>query len=128
MPDPTRHARRYAIRFVIGILSYAVLLVVAIVLAPHVHDGLRMLVMLLPVPGILVIAWALWRYLRDSDEMVRRDQLVALALAFGIGSMITFSYGLLQLAGAPQLSWMWVWPVYAGCWLIARLVQLLRDR
>lgn len=109
MADPRRHARRYAVRFVIGIAAYAVLLV-----------------MLLPLPGVLVVAWALWRYLVESDEMVRRDQLVALALAFGLGSVITFTYGLLQLAGAPTLSWLWVWPVYGGCWLLARLLQRLR--
>ncbi|HIT74932.1 MAG TPA: hypothetical protein IAA98_05045 [Candidatus Avipropionibacterium avicola] len=128
MPDPTRHARRYATRFTIGMATYVVLLVVALLAADRLDGIARMLVMLLPVPGVLLVAWALWRYLVDADEMVRRDQLVSLALAFGLGSIITFTYGLLQLAGAPELGWVWVFPVYAGCWLLAHLVQTLRNR
>lgn len=128
MPDPTRHARRYAARFVIGIVAYTVLLVAAVLLAGRVEGVAKSLVMLLPLPAVLVIAWALWRYLVDSDEMVRRDQLVSLALAFGLGSIITFTYGLLQTAGAPPLSWLFVWPVYAACWLLARLLQWFRNR
>jgi len=128
MADPNRHARRYARRFVIGITAYVVLLVAALLLA-HLVDGVvRALVMLLPVPAIVVIAWALWRYLVDSDEMVRRDQLVSLAIAFGLGSVITFTYGLLQTAGAPAVSWLFVLPVYAFCWLAAVLVQRIRNR
>ncbi len=128
MADPTRHAKRYAVRFVIGIALYALLLVAAVLAAPQLEGTARMLVMLLPLPAILVVAWALWRYLLDSDEMVRRDQLVSIALAFGLGSILTFTYGLLQVAGAPAISWVWVWPVYAACWLIARLVQHLHNR
>lgn len=128
MADPARHAKRYAVRFSLGIALYAVLLVVAIIIGPQVDGTVRMLVMLLPLPGVLFIAWALLRYLLDADEMVRRDQLVSIALAFGLGSILTFTYGLLQTAGAPQISWLWVWPVYAGCWLTSRVVLHLHTR
>jgi hypothetical protein len=54
----------------------------------------------------------------DVDELQRRIQLEALPFAFGAGSLITLTYGLLQVAGLPELSWLFVWPVYAGCWLV----------
>lgn len=128
MPDPNRHAKQYAKRFTLAMVTYAVLLVVAILAAGQLDGVARTLVMLLPLPGVLMVAWALWRYLVGSDEMIRHDQLVALALAFGLGSIITFTYGLLQLTGAPELGWIWIFPVYAGCWLVAHLVQWLRNR
>ena len=66
------------------------------------------------------------RLLRETDELQRRITLEALAAAFALGSLLTFGYGLMQLAGAPPLSWMFVWPVYAACWLVTGLIARRR--
>jgi hypothetical protein len=64
------------------------------------------------------LAVAVLLFLRETDELQRRIQLEALGFAFAAGSLVTFSYGLLQLAGLPLASWLWVWPVYGAMWLL----------
>ncbi|MFW6599384.1 hypothetical protein ACQBAU_11860 [Propionibacteriaceae bacterium Y2011] len=128
MPDPRRHGRRYAVRFTVAMVAYGVLLGAAFLLAGLFDGPGRYLVMALPVPALFAVVWAVFRYWEAVDELVRRDVTRSLALAFGVGSVLTFSYGLMQVAGAPVISWLWVWPVYAVCWLVASLVIRLRNR
>jgi hypothetical protein len=55
---------------------------------------------LVPVAlGVGVIA-AYRRFLREADELRRKIELDALALAFGVGVVGSFAYWLLELAGA----------------------------
>jgi hypothetical protein len=51
------------------------------------------------------LAVAVLLFLRETDELQRRIQLEALGFAFAAGSLVTFSHGLLQLAGLPLASW-----------------------
>lgn len=128
MPDPTRHTRRYLRRLVAAVLAYGVLLTVALLVAGQLSGVPKILIMLVPVPALLAVVWAVTGYLRGVDEMLRERLLHSLALGFGIGSVLTFSYGLMQSAGAPALPWTLVWPVYAASWLVATAIVWRRGR
>lgn len=118
----TRAARKYLIRFGVAMGAYLVLVLAGVLLTPMVGESpWRFVTMALPVPAILAIVWAVATYARDADEMVSSDLARSLAIAFGAGSALTFTYGLMQAVGAPQLNWMFVWVVYAACWLAASL-------
>jgi hypothetical protein len=72
------------------------------------------------------LAVAALLFLREADELQRRLQLEALGFAFAAGSLVTFSYGLLQLAGVRTISWLWVWPVYGLMWIMGVAASSLR--
>lgn len=119
--------RRYLIRLLSAIGAYAVLLAVALIVIQKLGDtGWRWLIMALPLPAIVAVIIAVWRWVRETDELQAKIQLQAIAIGFAGGSALTFSYGLMQIAGAPDLSWTFVWPVYAACWLIG--LALARSR
>lgn len=128
MPDARRHDRRYLIRLTLALVGYGLLLALALAVHRSVPSPWDLIVMLAPTPALLAVAWAVWRYLREADEMLRRDVVESMAIAFGLGSILTFGYGLLQVAGAPQAPWLGVWVVYGGCWLLARLGLTLTRR
>ena len=118
--------RRYARDLGLALGGYAVLLVVALLLLRVVGGPARWLIVLLPVPALVAVVWAVVRNIRASDELQGRITTEAVAIGFALGSVITFSYGLLQLVGAPPLSWLWVWPVYAGSWLVGLVIAKRR--
>ena len=122
-----RAGRAYLWRFVPAMVGYVVLLLGALFLVQRFPAAWwRFPVMIVPLLPLLLVVRAVARYLVDADELQRRIQLEALAVAFGAGSVLSFGYGLLQTVGLPDLSWLWVWPVYAGCWLIGLLVARRR--
>jgi hypothetical protein len=119
--------RRYAIELAAVLTGYVVLLIASMILLRTIGDSpLRWLAVLLPVPAVVGVAWAVLRRIRHSDELQSRISVESLAIGFAIGSLVTFTYGFLQLAGAPQLSWFFVWPVYAVGWLIGLAVTRRR--
>ncbi len=56
----------------------------------------------------------------------RRYAYELIGALVGYAALVTFTYGFLQLAGAPQLSWFFVWPVYAVGWLIGLAITRRR--
>lgn len=119
--------RRYVIEFSVAVLGYVGLLILSIFLVRAAGDGpWRWPAVLIPVPAMIAVVWVVVRQLRRSDELQGRISVEALAIGFAIGSLVTFTYGFLQLAGAPQLSWFFVWPVYAVGWLIGAVVARRR--
>jgi hypothetical protein len=112
-------SRAYARRLTLAMVGYGVLLAAAI-LAINAYPTAwwRYPLWVLPVVPLVYVAWAVVRLMGASDEMHRQIQLEALAFAFGAGSLVTFTYGMLQIAGLPELSWVFVWPVYAVSWLV----------
>ena len=122
-----RAGRRYHLRLAVATVGYGVALLVAtILLRVLASSPWRYAVMVLPLLPAIGIAWLVLRYLREADELQARIQLESLGAAFAAGSLITFGYGLMQVAGAPPVSWLFVWPVYGGCWLVASLIVRLR--
>ena len=67
----------------------------------------------------LVFALRDWlRMFRRSDELEQRIALESIAFAFGATALLTFTYGLLQLAGLPDINWLFVWAVMGSCWIV----------
>jgi O-antigen/teichoic acid export membrane protein len=115
--------RRYVVRFAVAMASYVVLLFVGIAIARTLGDSpWRFAAMALPVPAMVGVVWAVARYASEADELQSRDLTRALAIGFGGGSLLTFTYGIMQTVGAPPLNWMFVWVIYTGCWAIGSVI------
>jgi len=70
--------------------------------------SVRTLLILTPVmPGILVFAVSYWLY-RASDEYIRLRTLQAATITAGAVALLCLACFLLELAGMPRLSMMWV--------------------
>ena len=96
------------------------LLVASIELIIHhaYPPGWNIPVALLPMVGGFAMAWAVVRQMRRLDEMWFRIQLEAMAFAFLVTVVLSFSYGFLENAGLPRLSMFAVWPVMSAGWII----------
>ncbi|MFY7864655.1 hypothetical protein [Roseateles sp.] len=77
------------------------------------------------LPGALVV-WAILRQLSRLDELQRRVQLEALAMAFAGTAFISFSYGFLEGLGYPRLSMFVIWPLMAGLWMLGLVLASRR--
>jgi hypothetical protein len=82
----------------------------------------------LPVLPALWIPLAVVRLFREVDELQKQIQLEGLAFGFAAAAVLTFTYGFLQNAGLPDVSWIWVWPVMAVCWLVGLTAAKRRYR
>lgn len=121
--------KRYLVRFTIGMVSYMVLLIAAVLLRNAVAEGpAQILLGLIPVPAVLFIAWAAVRFSREADEFARRQLTESLAIGFSVGSALVVSYGLLDSFGAPMLSWAWAFATYMGCWALGSFIVGRRYR
>lgn len=123
------YLKHYMWRFFSGMGAYMVLLFTALFFAETMEEGAgRVLLGALPIPAILFIAWAVIQFSREADEFARRQLNESLAIGFAFGSAIVASYGVLDLFGAPTLSWMYAFATYMMCWLIGSGVVSMRYR
>ena len=78
----------------------------------------RYAVAVLPmIPPLFVLRdWL--REFRGSDELEQRIALESIAFAFGATALLTFTFGFLQLAGLPDINWLFVWAVMGSCWIV----------
>ena len=77
--------------------------------------------------AVLIVAIA--RPLRQLDELQRRIQLEALALAFAGTGILGTTYGFLINAGLPEIDWgSWIWPVMTVLWVVGLVVANRRYR
>ena len=120
-------SRRYALESGAALAGYAGLLVLSLALLRTGHLGLwRYPVALLPVLFVPAAVIAFVRLLRRLDELQRRIEFDALAYGFGATVLVTFTYGFLENAGLPRLSWVWVTALAAPLWGAARVVARQR--
>lgn len=54
------------------------------------------------LPGVMALR-AYMRFVREADELLRKIQLEALALAFGVGVLFMMAWRLVEKAGGPGL-------------------------
>ncbi len=83
--------------------------------------GTRLLLSLSPVPVFAAFLWTFLRAVRAADELERRVQLEALALAFPLGLLLLTSLALVQRAvvlNAEDWSFNHVWPMFVVLYLI----------
>lgn len=90
--------------------------------------GLRLAINLMPMIGALAAAWAILRALWRMDELQRRIQYDAIAIAFLGTALITFGWGFAEGAGLPQLRAFAVWPIMGSLWGLGAVVAQLRYR
>lgn len=121
--------KRYAVRFAIGMVSYMILLTIALLITHTVAEGPeRVLLGLIPIPAVLFLAWSAIQFSREADEFARRQLTESLAIGFSAGSALVLSYGLLDSFGAPTLSWIWAFATYGVCWAIGSVIVNQRYR
>ncbi|MCW3849091.1 hypothetical protein OF829_17770 [Sphingomonas sp. LB-2] len=84
-----------------------------------------MLLPLLPAFGILRFTIAQFR---RGDEMVRKNQLIAVAWAFGITQFLMVSWCLLEVVGWPRLPMWTVFTAVQAIWITCIWTQVLRYR
>ena len=79
---------------------WAILYIVALFALKHADlpRSAAVATALLPIPAFVVFLWQFIRYVRDTDELERRIQLEALAIAFPVTIVLLMLLGLLDLA------------------------------
>ncbi|GAB3704106.1 hypothetical protein [Mariniluteicoccus flavus] len=118
----TRADRAYLMRFGVAMGAYVVLTpLVAFLLHRFPETPWRLAAVALLVPPMIGVAWAVARFARDADELQSRILTESLAIAFALGSLLCFTWGWLELAGAPRIPIMFALPVYCACWLAAHV-------
>jgi len=145
--------RRYLAEFLAAMAAYTLAVFASSFwLRAHPGSGWRVPVALAPVVPIVAALWAWVRLFRCMDELYRRIQVEALALAFGgtallvidelyrriqvealalaFGgtALLVIAYGFLEVAGFPRLTVWWVWVVMATLWFVGLVVARLRYR
>jgi len=86
---------------------------------------LRVVVALVPVPFFVYFLLTEVRYMRNLDELQRRIQLEALAIAFPVVLLLLMTLGLLQVAGVAISQEDWS---YRHIWFLALLAYGLSVR
>ncbi len=76
----------------------------------------------------IVVVFAYLRFLRMTDELLRKIQLEGLALGFAAGVLVTAGYQLAEAAGAPQLETDYIIVVMIFSWTIGQLLGIWRYR
>ena len=124
-----RSAVRYSFAVAVSLLLYMVVLAASLRwLEAGVPVPWKYLVAVIPVLPALGIPFAAVRWCQTLDELQLRMQLEALAFGFLTTAIVTFTYGFLQNADLPQISWIWIWPVMAVCLIAGQLVARWRYR
>ena len=122
--------RRSFVELGASLIAYAGALVSASSLLAHMPGSSpwRGIVALLPMIPACAAMWAILRQLRRADELQRRSQLEALALAFAGTALVTFGYGFLENVGYPRLSMFTVWPLMGAFWIVGTFISDRRYR
>lgn len=121
--------RRYAQRFIASMIAYVIVVLVSGWLLRNMGESpLRALVAIMPVLPIVIGLWAFMMFVRQLDELQRRIQLEAFAFSLGCTGLITFTLGLLENAGVPQVGIIWVFPMMIVFWGIGLAIAERRYR
>ncbi|MCB0094923.1 MAG: hypothetical protein KDE46_04345 [Caldilineaceae bacterium] len=127
MDKMNKHVKEYLLGFGLSMGFYIVAVFVSITLLKRYPDlPFKTLVAVLPVIPILFALRAFLRYLNNIDELQQRIQMNSIAFAAGATGIGTLTYGFMENAGFPQLSWLWVLPIMMVIWGIATAVASRR--
>lgn len=92
-------------------------------------DNVRIGLALVPTPFFAAFLWSFVRGIRSADELERRIQLEALAVAFPLGLLLLTTLGLMQRAielNFENWSYNHVWPMFALFYLIGTVIARRR--
>ncbi|USJ02681.1 hypothetical protein MUG10_11835 [Xanthomonas prunicola] len=133
MRDSTRPvlARRYYREFGVPMLLYVLVMLFWRYLLGHVGPNwARVLIALLPAVLVVLVIRAVARYVRDSDEMQRRIELEAIAIAAGLISGGYMTAGFLQAAELidvpASVAMLWVFPLLCAIYGITKSIHARR--
>lgn len=97
-----------------------------------INDGLTKPITLFvaAIPGLasLFLAYAVARAIASLDELQRRIQLEALAIAFGWSLVLVYSMGIFIMAGMEQPRWIHLLPMMVFGWLAGKLWTMWKYR
>ena len=111
-----------------GILYLLALIAVFYLLERDLEPFVQIILVLVPtIPGIWFLV-SLGSAIASLDELQRRIQLEAIAIAFGGTAIATLTYGMLGLVGVPQANWMYVPVVMVFFWFLGKMWTLWRYR
>ena len=122
--------RKYTIELGAALALYAALLVGANMAERALHPtGAALIALnLVPMIGAVAGAVAIMRGLWRMDELQRRIQFDAIAMAFLATALITFGWGFVENEGVPHLRAFMVWPIMGTCWAIGIAISAWRYR
>jgi hypothetical protein len=119
-------AARYLVRFSVGMALYVVGLLAATALWSHHVPG--PVALLLTLPGIAVIVWAVIAHFRGSDEFEQRKMGESFTFAFALGVPVVLALGLWESFGGPHLNAIVDFMILMAAWLVGAIVSNLRYR
>lgn len=107
--------RRYTIRFTTAMGSYAVLIMICLPWVKRLEwmPG-KIALAVLPLIPVAIAVRELLAFVRVMDELQRRIQFEAVAVAAVITCFGTLAWGLLEKAGLPQLPIVLVTPLFCA--------------
>lgn len=109
--------RRYMIRFLSAMGVYSVLIMITGRTIRHVDPTwAKVLIALLPIIPIGFALSELMRFVASLDELQRRVQFEAVATAGVLTCMLTFAWGMLEMAGFPKLPIVLVTPLFSAAY------------
>lgn len=112
--------KTYLIRFGTAMAVYVVLLIAVLLIVKPMQGSdpnpLKYALMILPVIPVAFGLLAFIRFFESMDELQKSIQLYALAFSFAVSGLLSFAYGMLEIAGLPRLSWIWIFPLMIGIW------------
>ena len=120
--------RRRAIAFGAALAAYAGLLILSIALlsGDQVTDGMRVVVVLLPMPAAIAIVLVALMTFLAGDELQQRTQLIGFALSFLGTLVLSFSWGFLEGIGFERLSGFVVFAVLVALYVVGSMVAQRR--
>ena len=90
---------------------------------------LRVFVALIPIVPFVIVLWMIIRGVREMDELERRIQLEALAVAFPLTFLLLMTLGLLELAiklNPQDWSYRHLWPFMFVFYLVGLIMARRR--
>ena len=120
--------RRYLIRFGVGMAVYVALFAAALVLAGVLPEPARPWSILLVVPAIGIIVWAVWAYWAEADEFPRKLIIEFAGLAFTVSAPLLATAGILDLVGAVRVPFIAAFAVLMSAWGLCMAVLQRRYR
>jgi magnesium-transporting ATPase (P-type) len=122
-----KNSKNILVQFIAVAFLYALVLFVSIRLMQVWGESFwRFLAAILPIIPIGLGIRVYIRYFERVDELEKRIHLYALAFSFGTTGILTATFGLLQNAGLPQVSFITVFPSMLALWGIGYMIASVK--
>ncbi|NVN44590.1 hypothetical protein HW537_11850 [Asaia siamensis] len=112
-------SRQYGIELGAALALYSCLILIGVGSTQWFHpEGvLRSALCMAPLIGAVAVAWVILRALGRMDELQRRVQFEAIAIAFLGTALVTIGWSFAEIGGAPHLRAALIWPGMGLLWI-----------